>query len=61
MNFKAFTQILCQIFTTIFMAAYLGNVRPYLSTFSNRQEFLNEVFVLIAAYPLFVFTSSIVS
>lgn len=29
---------------------------PYISTFLNRQEVINEYVVLLASYPLFVFT-----
>ena len=42
--------------TTIFMIGYIGGERPYVSPFSNKQELLNEMIVLVAAYPLLTFT-----
>lgn len=49
-------QIFGQIFSTMFVASFVAGVRPYTMTFANRQEAINEMMVLVAAYPLFCFT-----
>lgn len=40
----------------MFVIAHLWGYRPYESLFCNRQELTNEFMVLLAAYPLYVFT-----
>lgn len=40
----------------MFVVAYLAKTRPYVSSFVNKQELLNELIVWIAIYPLLVFT-----
>ena len=40
----------------MFVVAYLAKTKPYVSSFVNRQEFINELTVWIAVYPLFIFT-----
>lgn len=54
--FHKLLQIQCQMIGTIFVIAYLLYYQPYLEKKFNRQEAINEITVLLAAYPLLVFT-----
>ena len=51
------SQIFVQMASTIIVIAYLWNVRPYKSPLLNFIETINEVTVLVAAYPLLTFTN----
>lgn len=53
---NSLTQIFGQIFSTLFVASFVAGNRPFTFTFSNRQEAINEMMVLVAAYPLLFFT-----
>lgn len=56
MPWSKYSQILGQIYGTIFVIYYLSHFRPFTEGFLNLQERVNEITVLFAAYPLFVFT-----
>jgi len=43
----------------MFVIQYLIRVRPNKEPLINRTEIINEIMVLIAAYPLFCFTEFI--
>ena len=50
------SQVFLQIFSTMFIIAYIGREKPYRSPSTNTIEILNEFTVLVAAYPLLTFT-----
>ena len=50
------TQIVGQLWTTLFVMSYVAYVRPYEVPYLNVVEVINEVTILQASYPLFVFT-----
>ena len=49
-------QVLLQILSTMYVITYIAANQPYVSRSSNVIEILNELTVLIAAYPLLTFT-----
>lgn len=57
MPWSKYVQMLSQIWATIFVICYLIMNRPFVDRFLNWQETINEFTVLIAAYPLYVFTN----
>ena len=42
--------------TTISVIVYIASVRPYIVSYVNRQEIVNELTVLAASYPLLIMT-----
>ena len=56
MPWSKYAQILGQIYGTIAVIYYLSAFKPFTDGFMNLQERVNEITVLLAAYPLFVFT-----
>lgn len=51
-----YVQILSQSMSSIFIISYVVRVKPFVSNFSNKQEIWNEIFVMMACYPLYTFT-----
>ena len=56
MPWSKYAQILGQIYGTMAVIYYLSYFKPFSEGFMNLQERVNEITVLLAAYPLFVFT-----
>lgn len=50
------SQIIVQMFSTMVIISYLWRLSPYKSNLANFMETVNEVTVLVAAYPLLSFT-----
>ena len=50
------TQIVCQLWSTLFMMSYISWVRPFEREGQNTLEIINEIIVLLASYHLFCFT-----
>ena len=53
---STFTQILTQMTSTMIVIGYIARVHPYERSIFNKMELFNEITVLIASYPLLVFT-----
>lgn len=51
-----YAQILGHFVLTMSSITFLWSAHPYRSPFLNRQEILNELMVMLAAYPLYCFT-----
>ena len=43
--------------STMFVIGYIAGVHPYVDPWVNYQEIINEITVLMAAYPLLMFTT----
>ena len=52
-----YAQIFGQILSTAVVICYLWAFQPFENGFHNTKEILNEVIVIIAAYPLFMCTA----
>ena len=52
-----YAQIFGQLYSTGAVIWFLWQFRPFMSRFLNAKEALNEVFVMLAAYPLFLCTT----
>ena len=57
LKFTTYAQIQCQLTFTLGVASYVARTRPYNSPLLNKQELINELFVLMAGYPLLVFAN----
>lgn len=44
----------------MYVVGFVAGEKPFKTPVANKQEFINEVMVQLAAYPLFVFTDWIV-
>ena len=51
------SQILTTMISTMVVIAYVSGIRPHARASINNQEIINEITVLIASYPLLIFTS----
>ena len=51
------TQILTHMVSTMYVIGFVAGDRPFRLPSMNNQELLNEMTVLIAAYPLLIFTN----
>lgn len=51
-----YAQLFTHLGATMYVIMFIAGEGPYTSTFLNRQEVINESVVLLASYPLFVFT-----
>ena len=57
LKFTTYAQIQCQLVFTLGVASYIARTRPFTSPLLNKQEIINEIFVLMAGYPLLVFAN----
>ena len=55
--FNELAQIHIHMTSTMYVIAFVSAERPYKNNLINKQEFMNEMMVWIAAYPLLVFTT----
>ena len=51
------SQILTTMISTMVVIAYVSGIRPHARATINNQEIINEITVLIASYPLLIFTN----
>ena len=54
---NTYLQIVTQMVATVYVIAYIARDHPYESSTINYQELVNEFLVLLASYPLLIFTS----
>ena len=51
-----YVQVYSHMISTMYFILFMVKVKPYISSFVNKVEAINDVTVLVATYPLFVFT-----